>query len=68
MPIHLENDWGRKRRFPTDYATDIILHCKTAEDEPKFAKKWGLAVFSVKQIRLGLRWRKLRSELTAHRK
>ena len=63
MPVQLEPDWGRKRRFATDYATDIILNCKSKEDDPKFAKKWGMSVLSVRQIRLGLRWKSLRSQL-----
>ena len=63
MPVHLEPDWGRHRRFKNDYATDIILNCKSLEDDAKFAKKWNLNELSVRQIRLGLRWKKLRSQL-----
>ena len=64
MPIQLEPDWGRKRRYKgADYAKDIILHCKTPADEVEFAKKHNLKPTTVRNIRNGLRWRKLRKQL-----
>jgi hypothetical protein len=65
MPIQLELDWGRKRRFKEQEAAarDIILNCKSVPDETVFAAKYKMSTLSVKNIRLGLRWKKLRSEL-----
>jgi hypothetical protein len=63
MPVHLESDWGRKRRLSSEHAVDIILNCKTEADDFIFANKWRMSIASVKQIRLGKRWGKLRSKL-----
>ena len=70
MPVHLEADWGRSRRHDPEEekkATEIILGAKTVADDAIFAKKLHMNPYSVRNIRLGLRWKKLRQELEKHK-
>jgi hypothetical protein len=64
--MQFEPNWGRKRASyapKIKRATDIILNCKTMEDDPVFAEKHGVSVRHVQAIRLGLSWKELRKKL-----
>jgi hypothetical protein len=63
MAFYIDHTWGRKRRFPIHEVRDIILNCKTQEDDEKFAKKYNRTKANVGQIRLGKRWASLRKEI-----
>jgi hypothetical protein len=70
MPIKLELDWGRSRRLvlgDENKAREIILGAKTVEDDTIFANKLSLSPHTVRNIRLGIRWKKLRKELEKQR-
>jgi hypothetical protein len=50
-------------KITIEQATDIILNCRTANDDGGYAEKYGLHREYVRKIRTGRHWWWLREEL-----